>query len=637
MKKYQNNYKYSVVGIIMLCMIAGTSCESFVDVVPDNVATIENAFKLRNEAEKYLFTLYSYMPRNGETNGNIGFLAGDEMWIPYQTSIGSAPFEIARGNQRRANPYVDVWNGGIFVGIRHCNIFLEGLQTPGSVPDLGEIERRRWIGEAEFLKAYFHFYLLRMYGPIPIIAENLPIDAPEEEVNVKREPVDDVVDYIAGLLDQAAEKLPESIADRNTEMGRITRPAAKALKAKLLLMAASPLFNGNPDMASLTGPDGRALFNLEYDAAKWQLAVDAAAEAIQVAEAAGHRLYEFNETGLDITDTTSTELSIRQAVCERWNPEHIWGNSNGTAGAELQTNAMAPLTPEHNHNNARKILSAPFKIARQFYSQNGVPIDEDKTLDFSDLEQLRTSTHDERFYIEEGFETARINFDREPRFYASLCFDGGKWYKYDSPTNSDEGTYVLRSKFVDYAGSNHAFHVNVTGYFIKKLVDWNQAMSSSGATYRTYDWPEIRLSDLYLMYAEALNEVDGPNATVFEYLDKVRERAGLLGVQESWAQYSKQPDKFSTKDGLREIIHQERLIELAFEGHRLWDLKRWKKANEMLNQPIKGWNMKGETTTSYYQVSTLFSQRFIAPRDYFWPINEGTLIQNPNLVQNVGW
>jgi len=629
-------YKIAVGACSLIGLFGGTACESFVDVVPDNVATIDHAFKLRNEAEKYLFTCYSFMPNNGSTNGNIGFLAGDEMWIPYRTSINSAPFEIARGNQRRSNPYVDVWNGGIFIGLRHCNIFIDQLER-GAVPDLGEIERRRWIGEAEFLKAYFHFYLLRMYGPIPIIDENLPIDAPEEEVNVRRRPVDEVVDYIADLLDQSAEKLPQSISDRNTEMGRVTRPVAKGLKARLLLMAASPLFNGNQDMASLKNKDGEQLFNLTYDENKWKLAADAAEEAIEVAEAAGHRLYEFNEVGLAITDTTRTELSIRQAVCDRWNAEHVWGNSNGIAGQDLQRNAMAPLATDHNHNNARKILSAPLKIAEQFYSKNGVPIEEDKTLDFSEIDELRIATHEERFYIEEGFETARINFDREPRFYASLSFDGGKWYKYDSPTNSDEGTYMVKSKFVDYAGSNHAFHVNVTGYFIKKLVDWNQAMSSSGATYRPYDWPEIRLADLYLMYAEALNEAEGPSAVVFEYLDKIRERAGLAGVQESWQNFSSQPDKFSTKDGLREIIHQERLIELAFEGHRLWDLKRWKKANAMLNQPIQGWNMKGETTNTYYQVNTVFPQRFVSPRDYFWPINEGSLIQNPNLVQNVGW
>ncbi|MCH7400985.1 RagB/SusD family nutrient uptake outer membrane protein [Belliella kenyensis] len=642
-----------ILSITMFVLFGIQSCESFLDVVPDNVATIENAFKLRNEAEKYLFTLYSFMPRNGNTEHNIGLLAGDELWIPYEKSITSYAFEIARGNQRRANPFMDVWSGRLqgggpqpsgsayghyrlFTGIRHCNIFLENLQRSGSVPDLGEIERRRWIGEAEFLKAYYHYYLLRMYGPIPIIDTNVPIDAPEDEVNVKRRSVDDVVNYIADLLEEAADKLPMTITDRTTEMGRLTRPAAMALRAKLLVMAASPLFNGNSDYATLTNKDGEQLFNTSFEMSKWERALAATTVAVADAEAAGHFLYQFGQTNFNLTDTTITELSIRQAVTERYNPEHVWANPVSVA-VNLQRDAMAPLMAGHDHNHARKILSAPIKIARQFYTKNGVPINEDRTLDFSAIDALRTATREERFYIEEGFRTARINFDREPRFYASLGFDGAKWYKYDSPTQSDEGTYVLRAKYPDYAGSSHAFHTNETGYYIKKLVDWNQAMTTSSATYRGYAWPEIRMSDLYLLHAEAMNEVEGSNPTVIEYIDRVRARAGLEGVVYSWQNFSNNPNKYSSKDGLRDIIHQERMIELAFEGQRFWDLRRWKKANSFLNQPITGWNVRGENEASYYQIVTLFSQRFVAPRDYFWPIGESAIIQNPNLVQNLGW
>lgn len=624
------------------------SCnDNFLDVVPDNVSTVEHAFKLRNEAEKYLFTCYSYLPRDGDVRYNIGMLAGDEMWIPYQKRITSYAFEIARGNQRRSNPYMNAWYGnyqgggpgdrfGLYKGIRHCNIFLENVRDTDNVPDLGDAERERWIGEAEFLKAYYHFYLLRMYGPIPIIDENLPIDAEEEEVNVKRQPVDECVDYITALLDSAAQKLPEIIADRNTELGRITRPIALGIKAKLLLMAASPLFNGNPDFSGFTNADGTPLFNSSADETKWRKAADAALEAIQSAEGTGHSLYVFPQSSFSLTDTTMTQLSIRQSVCERWNPEHVWANPNSQTD-DLQLFSMAPLHVEHNHNVANKILSPPLKIARLFYTHNGVPINEDKTLDFTDEKSIRTATHDERFYIEEGFETARINFDREPRFYASLCFDGGIWYKYDSPSNSDENTWVLRGKYTDYAGSGHYQSYNETGYYIKKLVDWTQSMNASGASYKEYPWPQLRLADLYLMYAEALNEAEGPSPTVYEYLDRIRERAGLKGVVESWENYSVNPSKYTTKEGLREIIHQERLIELAFEGHRFWDLKRWKKAVEVLNAPITGWNIRGEDTNSYYQVRTIYQQQFIAPRDYFWPIGENTIIQNPNLVQNPGW
>src|SRR5690606_8325207 len=111
----------------------------------------------------------------------------------------------------------------------------------------------------------------------------------------------------------------------------------------------------------------------------------------------------------------------------------------------------------------------------------------------------------------------------------------------------------VRSKRPDYAGSTHAFHFNETGYFIKKLVDWNQVTTTTGVTYKDYPWPKIRLADLYLMYAEALNEAYGPaNETAFQYIDRVRARAGLKGVKESWTTYAKNPGKFTTKEGFRD-------------------------------------------------------------------------------------
>ncbi len=623
---------------------SSVSCKKFLDIVPDNVATIEYAFRLRVEAEKYLFTLYNYLPSEGSLWNNPAFLGGDEIWIPYQTSISPLAFEIARGNQQISKPYVNYWYGdqdanrGLYQGIRHCNIFIDNMSNPALVPDITASERARWIAEARFLKAYFHFYLLRMYGPVPIMDDDIDVSEPKEVMDVPRNTVDECVEYIVGLLDQAAADLPPQIVDRQRELGRITIPIAKAVKAQVLLLAASPLFNGNADFSSLKNKDGKALFNPTADTKKWELAATAAREAIEVAEANMHALFTFRQAGnLAISDTTLLELKLRQAVCEKFNEEHIWADPNSRSWT-IQQNAMPPLTADENHNYNRKILSPPLKIAKMFYTKNGVPITEDKTLSFTDDTELRTATGQERFYIEPGFTAARLHFDREPRFYSSLAFDGARWFKYDTPGYSDENSKVVRSKRPDYAGSTHAFHFNETGYFIKKLVDWNQVTTTTGVTYKDYPWPKIRLADLYLMYAEALNEAYGPaNETAFQYIDRVRARAGLKGVKESWTTYAKNPGKFTTKEGFRDIIHRERLIELAFEGQRFWDLRRWKTAAVHLNEPITGWNMQGETTAAYYVIRTVFNQRFIAPRDYFWPISENTVIQNLNLVQNYGW
>ncbi len=624
-----------------LSAISLFSCQDYLDVVPDNVSTLDHAFELRNEAEKYLFTCYSYLPNDGYAENNIGMLAGDEVWVAYEKGIYGLGVDIARGYQQVASPFMNAWDGHnyaspMFDAIRHCNTFLENVSNEGKVLDLTDSERGRWLGEAQFLKAYYHFYLLRMYGPIPIIKENLSVDASEGEVNVERMPVDDCVDYIVSLLDSAANRLPVRITDVTTEMGRLTRPIALAVKAQVLLTAASPLFNGNTDLSSLVNKEGQPLFNQTYDASKWEEARDAALAAIESAEFSGNSLYYFNDNTYSLTDTTVTQMSIRQAICERWNDEIVWGNTQ-TITTKLQSDCMVPLETGQNHNYMRSTLSPPLKMARLFYTKNGVPIEEDITLDFSDEAKIRKAIATERFNIAEGYETARLNFDREPRFYANLAFDGAVWYKYDSPSNTDEGTYTVEAKYGDYAGSSHQIYFNVTGYYIKKLVDWNMSVGSSGASYKNYPWPEIRLADLYLMYAEAKNEADGPGPEIYEYLNRIRERAGLKTVQYSWTNYSQYPNKYITQDGLREIIHQERLIELAFEGKRFWDLRRWKEATQELNNPITGWNVYGTDNETYYQITTLYLQEFIAPRDYFWPISETELLKNPGLVQNIGW
>ena len=285
------------------------------------------------------------------------------------------------------------------------------------------------------------------------------------------------------------------------------------------------------------------------------------------------------------------------------------------------------------------VWAPPIKMAKLFYTANGVPIDEDKTLNFNDYTQLQTATAKDKYYIEPGFVTARLNFDREPRFYADLGFDGGVWYMKDGNANgSDINTFYVKAKNGETAGFGHFTNWSETGYFVKKLVSWESTTRGTSApVWRTYPWPEIRLADLYLLYAEAENEVTGGSAVAISYVDKVRERAGLQGVVASWAAYSNNPSKYATQAGLRSIIHRERTIELMFEGQRFWDLRRWKEAPDELNRDITGWNINAKTDAGYYKERTIFSQRFVIPRDYFWPIGNYDTRRNPKLVENLGW
>lgn len=629
--------------VLVLLLFAASSCKKYLDVVPDNVATIDNAFTSKNEAEKFLFTCYSYLPKNGDVMSNPGFLAGDELWIPtsrrgtFDTQGGLMNWDIALGRQNSANPIAGVWVSR-YQAIRQCNIFIENVKDESKVFDLTSDLRARWLAEVNILKAFYNFELMRMYGPVPIVDTNIDIDAPTSEMMVSRTPFDECVNYTVGLIDKAVASLPVVISDRTNELGRITQPIALSIKAKILLLAASPLFNGNTDYARLTNKDGTPLVKTTYDQNKWVKAAQAAKAAIDVCEQAGIRLYTAVPSTV-LSPFTNQQMTLRNAISERWNTERIWGLSNSYA-AQLQRVAMGCLDSKFTPNNSNAQLAAPMKIANLFYSKNGVPMDEDRSLNFTNKNELRTATRDERFAISEGYQTARVNFDREPRFYADLGFDGGTWYMIaNNPGVGDENTFYMQAKYTQPGNSGAEGYYNETGYFIKKLVEANLTNSATANTVKQYDWPEIRLADLYLMYAEAVNEANGPSdSEIYKYLDLIRVRAGLLGVKESWtASVEDGLAKLSSQDYVRKLIRRERGIELAFEGSRFWDLRRWKTAASELNAPISGWTISQTSAVGYYQTRVIYNQTFIAPRDYLWPIQNGAFRVNTNLVQNPGW
>ncbi len=626
-------------------------CKRYLDVTPDSIGTIDYAFRMRSEAEKYLFTCYNNLPSFGTTSSDPGFFTGDEFATPYPSSqyfdIGLN--RIARGEQNIVNPHGDFWEGRrgggkpYFQALRECNIFLENVDK---VPDLSDFEKKRWVAEVKFLKAYYHFFLLRMYGPIPIIKESLPVSASIEEVRVSREPVDSVVSYITTLLDEAVPGLPEKIFNEASELGRITKPIALSIKAQILVTAASPQFNGNPDYATFKNKDGVELFNSSFSEEKWKIAAAACKDAIDAAHAVGAALYYYTPiSGESMTDSTKITMNIRAGISDKWNPEIIWGATNSMAGT-TQALAQARLTsgdpsnipsPPSTNESIRSMLAPPLHIAEMFYSSNGVPIEEDKQYDYLNrLTAIRTSTEEYRYYIRKDYETVQLNFDREPRFYASLGFDGGIWY--GQGLYNDSRTWFIEGKSGQRGARLGASLYSITGYWPKKIVNYKNDFGSNSTGYNTiaYPWPVIRLAEMYLLYAESLNEQGGPAPEVYHWIDLVRKRAGLKGVQESWSHFSKSPAKPNSKDGLRDIIQKEQMIETVFEGKRLWSLRRWKKADTYLNIPIRGWDLQQKDAENYYRVRQIFNPVFTS-KDYLWPIAENSIIVNPKLVQNPGW
>lgn len=635
--------------IIILLLSAGLlgSC-SWLDIVPDNIATMDMVFRTRANAEKMLTTCYSYMPEHASPWQNPGLSAGDEVWnsvdaCTYYTNQTS--FNIAKGNQNSNEPYLNYWSGGndgrnLFIALRDCNIFIDNVDN---VPDMSITEKKRWKAEVKVLKAFYHYWLLQLYGPIPFVDKNIDVSASTEEVKVAREPVDDVVRKIVALIDEACEDdaLPDYIRIRDTELGRLTKPAALAIKAKVLMLAASPLFNGNSDFSFYKNKEGVNLINPTYDPSKWEAARDACKEAIDCAREAGHDLYEFDEVVKGISDTTRLELTLRHTITSRFNQELIWGlGKNQTMTLTGIVNPPLTAYQQGQQISWCKMMHNPtLDVAEQFYTNKGLPIDQDKTWDYASRYEVEQVPAGHEHYIEHNARTAKLHFNREPRFYAWVGFDTGQWFNLEVP--DDKSSYAVHCKRGETAGMSMT-NYTVTGYFAKKLVSYKLVMTASSHTGNDieYPFPIIRLADLYLLYAEALNECkEAPDAEVYEYIQHVRNKAGLDretgSLVETWKRYAKNPSLPTTKEGMREIIHTERMIELCFEGQRFYDLRRWKLCMDYFNRPIRGWSVL-ESTEDFYQPTYIFFKKF-TPKDYFWPIKLHDLYVNNNLQQSPLW
>ena len=634
--------------LLGLGLLSVLSC-NYLDVMPDNIATIEIVFNNRSTALNYLSTLYWYIPETGKIGSDPGMDVGDEIWYYSDKSTdfqNTTTFWLAMGRQNTGNPLLDFWNGTnygkpLFKGLRNCNIFLENIDN---VRDMTVQEKNQWKAEAKVIKSYLHFYLMRLYGPIPIMKDNIPITADESEVMVTRDGIDEIVDYCVALIDECYEDLPLRITNPSADMGRLTRPAALAIKAKILAYAASPFYNGNVEYADFTDEDGVPYFNQTEDIGKWQKAADACFAAIECAEEAGHELYEFlNTTSFDLSDQTILELTNRCKVTERWTQELIFAiGGNGIKDLQIYSQPWleSNYSTDDRYYHAKNGTVAPtLAVAETFYTKNGVPIDEDKDWAYAERYETRQATEAEKFYIKPGYTTAKLHFDREPRFYATLGFDGSSWYGIGKMDDND--MWYLQAKAKQTSGKKSNRNYSITGYFAKKLVSYQNSMVPASIQIETYAFPIIRLADLYLLYAECLNEANrnagAPPADCYTYIDKVRRRAGFPdGVRKDWADHSNNPTKPDSYEGFRDIVRQERMIELALEGQRFWDLRRWNLAVEYLNKPMRSWDIEQEKTEDYYKLRTYYIRDFLK-RDNLWPLKTNDLIVNPNLKQNPGW
>ena len=624
---------------ILVFSLTLSSCDEYLDIVPDQTQELDLLFDREESAYNALATCYSYLPKNDDLYSSY-VTATDALTTPVAKE--TAGIRLMKGLQSASNPLMSYWSGyerhgSLWRGIRSCNILIENMDN---VVDMTQEEKDSWKAEAQFLKAYYHFTLLKYYGPIPITDVNLPISANDQEVRVKRNTIDECISYISETIDSAIPNLPLRVLNNN-DLGRIDQVIAKAIKSRVLLYAASPLFNGNSEFYSgFVNDEGDHFFNQTYDENKWQLAMDASLDALNTAISQGASLYEFNDTPPVFDEENYEEESvkklynIRYSIVDRWNDELLWGHSNpvGTNWWQLQAGSLMKDPTSSSVEAAWQWVAPTLRSVEMYYTLNGLPIDEDLTFDYTNRYEVTNIGSNQNANAQFAQRTVNLHLNREPRFYASIGFDRGynrTWGRLWNLKMRKGETHGRIANSGDYL---------ITGYALKKIVH----PDSEGDGYDKiiqYSWPMIRLAELYLNYAEAANEVNGPTEEVYSMLNSIRDRAGINTVEQAWsdATIAATVNKHTTKDGLREIIQHERLIEFAFEGHRYNDLRRWKIAEEYLNSPVKGWSVDLSTEDGFYTLRDVGNRSFSSPRDYLHPISINELTINTNLIQNPGW
>lgn len=653
--------KNIIISLFTAALLFVPAC-NYLEVVPDNTVELSNLFETKSKAYRALADCYSYMPNIRDIHASMAS-AGDE-WV------GRLDAEVAnnRGYTRgsklmrdwnsASDPILGFWTGAggasdLYEGIRICNIFLNGLNP--KIPKLSEEEYLDWTAQVKVLKAYYHFYLLRLYGPIVLVDRNFEPYDDIEDIRQERQTVETCFQFILKLIDEALYDedgnlkmdLPDSRND--SDLGQIDRLVALSLRAKILLYRASPFYNGNKEYyANFKNSAGEPFFPQEYDPEKWKEALDAIDLAITKAEENGKELYTYKKQYKfwDQEDAQTSGIlkycyNDRFAICDQWNSELIWGMSNVLVGSIGGTFSVVSNTRDPNNNSATgswQWMGASYRSSELFYTKNGVPITEDKTFDYANrLEIVDIPDVDyHRGYMQPGEQTVKLYLDREPRFYAWMATDRCIWRDYDT-------RLYMQMRYGEIPGGRNAGNATDyywTGIAVKKYVH-PESRSQAWQRVVYFPYPMIRLADLYLMYAEAYNEYYGPGDPAYAKIDAVRARSGLLRpVKDLWNDGSivKDVGKAETKEGLRDIIQTERMIELSFEGQTFYDVCRWKRGADFYNLPVQGWNAPdGDTAEKFYQLQTWQQRVWITPKSYLMPIPNGELDRNPKLVQNPGY
>ncbi len=618
----KKNRKINIVqrGFIAIAALLCVGSCTYLDKEPDDMLTLDSVFDNASYTEDWLAGCYSLVPdplweyfvgASAEYNGYGYYMLSDEAQMA--SSLGqfgwSALMNAQQGSWSPTNllTSLDLWADS-YAKIRSCLIFIENAKAlPKQQQNEATVERYKY--EARFLMAYYYTRMLEAFGPVPKVTSQFEVTAQTSDLQLPREPYDDMVNYLDKELKELSTLLPTSYSA--TEVGRPTQAMCLAIRARMLMFAASPLFNGNPDFADVANPDGTKLFNSTYDESKWQRAADACKEVIDLPD---YELYkEYRDNG-DL-DPLMSCVNLHLSSSTDANPEIIFPYTKAASGYYEYH-----LLPRGS--GWAGCIGTTQNVVDAFFTKNGMTIEEDpnyketgfSTADAYIASDYQAGSKDDKPGLVTQAGTFNMYVDREPRFYANIRYHGcycsfdTSNRKHDFKTGGQDGPASHDSP--------------ICGYQINKAIN---PSTQHGVGYPYKVGIILRLAEMYLSYAEALNECDPGNSDIMTYLNLIRERAGIPALN------------ITDQDDVREALRRERRVEFAFEGGmRYMDIRRWKIAEEVFATPISGMTTTAKTDADFF-VRKDVQQRVFPKKMYLQPIPQTYIDNNPNLVQNKYW
>ena len=654
--------------VLVACCL--TSC-NYLDVIPPAQADFEDTMKDENTTLAFLYSgYYGVVSSNPfpitSFENSTDETAQPQLYstYPQQMAWGAlSPSYSAGWGGEDYNIWVPSYN---HIGYVHYFLdLIDDMQPIGVTQE----DKEEYKAECYFLEAYYHFRVLQAFGPCPIIPARVDPNTTASEIP-GRSHFDYCVDWIVDKLDQAAAVLPATRPDN--DLGRATSTIAKALKARVLLYAASPLWNGSFPYPNWKNENyetpgyGTELVSHTYDESKWTRALTACQEALTAAEEAGYALFDLETANTkaerdDVPlpfvpgkeeDTPENQLFKERVRMFQYlvtanegdnNKELIWAqritdfSNNGGSGVESRLPNKVVKQSNGVFSGGWASVAPTLYSAQHFYTENGklpaydsdfYPESEWYTRFYEGTESPALAT-DQLDSEEVKNDIIKMHAHREARFYAWIVFDG---CQYMTKIN-DSNPLWINFKNTNTNGYNVNNERNCVGigYLSKKFIDPNIIYSASGTqTHTAPRIPFIRMAELYLNLAEC-NAMLGNTSEALANLNIIRERAGIEDLTEA---------DLDGEMGLMDWVRNERFVELFEEGHRYYDLRRWNLAPEMLKAGAR-YGLNGLLVNPGFEdfnVPTLIDQPFQwDTRLYLLPVPTDEYYSNPQMVQAPGY